>query len=69
MVFWCKTGLNNYYYIIVTKITLIRTQETVLFTTKPVHKTVLTTEKCAVVRLRALMAQQSARLIINRPID
>jgi hypothetical protein len=25
--------------------------------------------KCAVVRLRALMAQQSARLITNRPID
>jgi hypothetical protein len=29
---------------------------------------VLTTVKCAVVRLRALMAQQSARLITNRPI-
>jgi hypothetical protein len=30
---------------------------------------VLTTVKCAVVRLRALMAQQSARLITNRPIE
>jgi hypothetical protein len=29
---------------------------------------VLTTVKCAVVRLCALMAQQSARLITNRPI-
>jgi hypothetical protein len=28
----------------------------------------LMTVKCAVVRLRALMAQQSARLITNRPI-
>jgi hypothetical protein len=38
-----------------------------LFTTLQVHKTVLTTVKCAVVRLRALMAQQSSRLITNRP--
>jgi hypothetical protein len=30
---------------------------------------VLTTVKCAVVRLRALMAQQLARLITNRPIE
>jgi hypothetical protein len=29
---------------------------------------VLTTVKCAVVRLGALIAQQSARLITNRPI-
>jgi hypothetical protein len=30
---------------------------------------VQTTVKCAVVRLRALMAQQSARLITDRPIE
>jgi hypothetical protein len=32
------------------------------------HKTVLTPVKCAVVRLRALMARHSVRLIRNRPI-
>jgi hypothetical protein len=44
----------------------ISTQETVLFTTKPVHKTELTTVMCAVVHLRALMARQAARLITNQ---
>jgi hypothetical protein len=39
-----------------------------LFTTKPVHKPVLTMVMCAVVRLRALMARHSARLITNPPI-
>jgi hypothetical protein len=31
--FFCKTCLNNCYYVIVTKITFLSTQETVLFTT------------------------------------
>jgi hypothetical protein len=40
-----------------------------LFTTLPVHKTVLTTVKCAVVSLRVLMTWQSARLITKPPIE
>jgi hypothetical protein len=40
-----------------------------LFTTLTVHKTELTMVKCAVVRLRALMARQSVQLIPNPLID
>jgi hypothetical protein len=47
----------------------IGTQETVLFTTYPVHKTELLMVMCAVVRLRGLMARQAARLITNPSIE
>jgi hypothetical protein len=63
------TGLLAiYYYCSGIKILVISTQEGVLLTTYTLNKTLLTTDGCAVVRLRALVARQSARLISNRPI-
>jgi hypothetical protein len=47
----------------------ISTQETVLFTAWPLHKTELLTVMCAVVPLRALMTRQAAQLITNPPIS
>jgi hypothetical protein len=68
-IFFSRMSAPHCFSIIDTKISFICTQDTVLSTTLAVHKPVLTTVKCAVVRLRALMARHSARLKSNRPIN
>jgi hypothetical protein len=63
-----KGLLGISYYCSGIKILSISTEERVLLPTKPIHKTLLTTFGCAVARLSALVASQSARLTSNKAV-